>query len=87
MIFKDHLLQTQETFILKSRESHKNARRPIQMKKEILAKLKHKKKAIQNKEAGTGRLEGVQTHCLNMQKCSQESQSPPGAKTSEEGQE
>lgn len=57
------------------------------MKTEILAKLKHKKKAIQNKEAGTGRLEGVQRYCLNMQKCSQESQSPPGAQISEEGQE
>lgn len=52
-----------------------------------LGKTQTQKESIQNEEAGRGRLKGVQRHCLSMQKCSQESQSPPGAKTSEECQE
>lgn len=47
-------------------------------------KTQTQKESIQKEKAGTGRLEGVQRYCLSMQKCSQESQSPPGAKTSEE---
>lgn len=50
-------------------------------------KTQTQKESIQSEEAGTGRLEGVQRHCLSMQKCSQESQSPPGATTSEKCQE
>lgn len=50
MILKDHLLQTQETFISKSRESRRNTRRPIEMKKEILEKLKHKKKVYKRRK-------------------------------------
>lgn len=50
-------------------------------------KTQTQKESIQNEEAGRGRLKGVQRHCLSMLKCSQESQTPPGAKTSEECQE
>ena len=45
LIFKDHLLQAQESPIPMRRKSGKNARRPAWMNKELLAKLKHKKEA------------------------------------------
>lgn len=43
MIFKDHLLQTQEWPIPTSQESSKGSRKPAQMNKELLTKCKHKK--------------------------------------------
>ena len=43
LIFKDHLLQTQEWSIPTSQESSKGNRRPAWMNKELLTKHKHKK--------------------------------------------
>ncbi|KAK4823706.1 hypothetical protein QYF61_005772 [Mycteria americana] len=45
LIFKDHLLQTQERCIPTKRKSGKNTRRAAWMSKELLDKLKHKKEA------------------------------------------
>ncbi|GAB0179152.1 mitochondrial enolase superfamily member 1 [Grus japonensis] len=46
LLFKDHLLHTM------SRKSCKNARRPLQMNKELLIKLKHKKEAYRGWKQG-----------------------------------
>ena len=43
LIFKDHLLQAQESSIAKNQKLGKNARRSVWMNKELLAKLKDKK--------------------------------------------
>jgi len=47
VIFKDHLFQAQERCIPTKRKSGKNARRPAQMNKKILDKLRHEKKATE----------------------------------------
>ncbi|KFW65086.1 hypothetical protein AS28_14346, partial [Pygoscelis adeliae] len=52
LIFKDHLLQTQEQSTPMSRKSGKNARRPAWMNKELLAKLKHRKEAYRRWKQG-----------------------------------
>lgn len=44
-------------------EPGKNARKPLWMNKELLAKLKQKTEAYK----GTGNLEGMQSHCLSIQ--------------------
>lgn len=38
------------------------------MKKELLTRLRDKKKAIQEEEAGTGHLEGIQKCCPGLQR-------------------
>ncbi|GAB0176134.1 hypothetical protein GRJ2_000078600 [Grus japonensis] len=45
LVFKGHLLQAQERCIPTKRKSCRNTRRPPWMNKELLDKLKHKKKA------------------------------------------
>lgn len=55
MIFKDHL-QAQELSILMSRKSSEGGRRPVQMNKELLTKLRHKKGDVQEVEARPGDL-------------------------------
>ena len=55
LIFKDHLIQAQERCIPARRKSGKNARRPAWMNKELLDKLKQKRKPTEV-EARTGSL-------------------------------
>ncbi|GAB0202862.1 hypothetical protein GRJ2_002751800 [Grus japonensis] len=52
LVFKDHLLQAQERCIPTKRKSNKNSRRPPWMNKELLGKLKHKKKAYRGWKQG-----------------------------------
>lgn len=42
-----------------SRKAGKNTKKPTWINKELLAKLKHKKRSIQKVEAGTGNLRGI----------------------------
>jgi len=51
-VFKDHLLQAQERCIPTGRKSGRNARRPMWMNKELLAKLKQKKEAYRGWKQG-----------------------------------
>ncbi|KFV09049.1 hypothetical protein N340_00462, partial [Tauraco erythrolophus] len=52
LIFKDHLLQAQEWCIRTKRKSGRNTRRPAWMNKELLNKLRHKKKAYREWKQG-----------------------------------
>ena len=52
LVFKDHLLQTQEQCIPTKRKSGKNAKRPAWMNKELLDKLKHKQKVCRGWKRG-----------------------------------
>ena len=52
LIFKDYLLQAQESSIPMNKKSGKNAKRPAWMNKELLAKLKHKKEAYRGWKQG-----------------------------------
>lgn len=45
LVFKDHLLQTEDGSILTKRKSSENVRKLAWMHKMVLAKLDHKKKA------------------------------------------
>ena len=58
LVFKDHLLQTQELSILAKRKWGKTTRRPAWMSKELLDKLKHKKEAYRVWKQGPVAWEG-----------------------------
>lgn len=60
LMFKDHLLQDKERCIPIRRKSGKNARMPPWMDKELLKKLKGKKRSLQKVEMRTGGLGGIQ---------------------------
>ncbi|GAB0204921.1 mitochondrial enolase superfamily member 1 [Grus japonensis] len=52
LIFKDHLLQAQERYVPTKRKSGKSIRRPAWINRELLHKLKHKKKAYRGWKQG-----------------------------------
>ena len=75
LIFKDHLIQTQEKSIPTVRQSGKNTTRSARLNKELLAELTQKG-SIQRVEAETGNVSGIPRHCLSIQRGRKESQSP-----------
>ncbi|GAB0175618.1 hypothetical protein GRJ2_000027000 [Grus japonensis] len=52
LVFKGHLLQAQEQCIPTKRKSGKNTRRPARMNKELLDKLRHKRKPTEGGSKG-----------------------------------
>lgn len=68
LIFRDHLLQAQEDCTLRTRKTSKVGRRLAWIKKELLTRLRHKKEAIQEEEAGTGDQEQIQRCYPGMQR-------------------